>query len=294
MLTTILIYLGCGAIVGILAGLLGVGGGTVIVPILATIFPMQGVLPQYVQQMALGTSLASIMVTSVSSAYSHNKKGAVRWNIVREITPGILLGTFFGGLIATHLPTTFLKIFFICFLFAISFHMIRGKKTKESSTTEQNPAKETDIKDKPEKAEPTDKNQRKMPGALGTSAAGGVIGLLSSFVGIGGGSLSVPFMTYCNVPMHTAVGTSAAIGFPIAVAGALGYITGGWNAPGLPSGCLGFVNLWALLGIAVASFITAPLGVKLSHALPTKKLKISFAIFLILIALKMTWDLIKA
>lgn len=267
MLTTILIYLCCGAVVGILAGLLGVGGGTVIVPILIAIFPTQGVPAQYVQQMALGTSLASIMITSISSARAHNAKGAVKWNIVREITPGILLGTFCGGLVATHLPTMFLKIFFICFLFAISAQMISGKKPKAS---------------------------RNMPGAWGTASAGGVIGLLSSFVGIGGGSLSVPFMTYCNVPIHTAVGTSAAIGFPIAVAGALGYVVGGWNAPGLPSGCLGFVNLWALFGIAVASFITAPLGVKLSHSLPTKKLKISFAIFLILIALKMTWDLIKA
>lgn len=266
MLTTILIYLGCGAIVGVLAGLLGVGGGTVIVPILIAVFPAQGVLPQYVQQMALGTSLASIMITSISSARAHNAKGAVIWKIAREITPGILIGTFVGGLVATHLPVLFLKIFFICFLFAISAQMISGKKPKAA---------------------------REMPGPAGTAAVGGVIGMVSSFVGIGGGSLSVPFMTYCNVDIHKAVGTSAAIGFPIAVAGALGYIVGGWNLPDLPSGCLGFVNLWALFGIAAASFITAPLGVKLSHSLPTKKLKISFAIFLILIALKMTWDLIK-
>lgn len=266
MITTIIIYLCCGAVVGILAGLLGVGGGTVIVPILAAIFPLQGVPPQYVQQMALGTSLASIMITSISSARAHNAKGAVKWKIVREISPGILIGTFLGGLVATRLPVMFLKIFFICFLFAIAAQMISGKKPKAT---------------------------RNMPGALGTASVGGVIGMVSSFVGIGGGSLSVPFMTYCNVDMHDAVGTSAAIGFPIAVAGALGYVVGGWNMPDLPSGCLGFVNLWALFGIAVASFITAPLGVKLSHSLPTKKLKISFAIFLILIAIKMIWDLYK-
>lgn len=266
MLTFLLMYLCCGAVVGVLAGLLGVGGGTIIVPILSAVFPLQGVPLGYVQQMALGTSLASIMITSISSARAHNAKGAVQWKIVREITPGILLGTFFGGLIATMLPVLFLKIFFICFLFAIAAQMISGKKPKAS---------------------------RNMPGAIGTASAGGVIGLVSSFVGIGGGSLSVPFMTYCNVPIHTAVGTSAAIGFPIAVAGTLGYIVGGWNVPDLPSGCLGFVNLWALLGIALASFITAPLGVKLSHSLPTQKLKLSFAIFLILIALKMSYDLIK-
>lgn len=265
MITTIAVYLGCGAVVGVLAGLLGVGGGTVIVPILVSVFPWQGVPPQYVQQMALGTSLASIMFTSISSARSHHARGAVNWKIFREITPGILVGTFFGGILATHLPTLFLKIFFICFLFAISAQMLSNYHPPAS---------------------------RNMPGFVGTSSAGGVIGLASSFVGIGGGSLSVPFMTWCNIPIHTAVGTSAAIGFPIAVAGTLGYIVGGWGRPDLPAASLGFINLWALFGIACASCLTAPLGVRLSHSLPTKKLKRFFAIFLILVALKMLWDLI--
>lgn len=264
MLTALVIYLICGAIVGILAGLLGVGGGTVIVPMLLAVFPYQGVPPQYAQQIALGTSLASIMFTSISSARAHHLRGAVKWNIFRNITPGILAGTFFGGLIATHLPTMFLKIFFICFLFLIAAKMISKYQPKAS---------------------------RHMPGALGTAAAGSVIGLISSFVGIGGGSLSVPFMTYCGVPMHTAIGTSAAIGFPIALAGTLGYIVGGWGKPDLPAACIGFVHIWALLGIAVASSLTAPLGARLSHALPTSKLKIAFGIFLIIIALKMLWDL---
>lgn len=265
MLTSILIYLACGAVVGILAGLLGVGGGTVIVPILVAIFPSQGVPPQYVQQMALGTSLASIMFTSISSARAHHLRGAVKWKIVRDITPGILLGTFFGGLIATHLPTLFLKIFFVCFLFLISAQMISNYRPPAS---------------------------RNMPGFVGTASAGGVIGMISSFVGIGGGSLSVPFMTYCNVDIHEAVGTSAAIGFPIAIAGTLGYIVGGWGRPDLPPACLGFVHLYALFGIAAASCVTAPLGVKLSHSLPTKKLKTYFAIFLIIVGLKMLWDLL--
>lgn len=265
MLLSIAIYLACGAVVGVLAGLLGVGGGTVIVPMLVFVFPHEGIPPQYVQQLALGTSLASIMFTSISSARSHHKRGAVQWNIFRNITPGILLGTFFGGLVATHLPTMFLKLFFIFFLFAIAAKMI---------SKYQPPAK------------------RHMPGTMGTAAAGGVIGIVSSFVGIGGGSLSVPFMTYCNVPMHTAVGTSAAIGFPIAIAGTLGYVIGGWGAPGLPSSCLGFVHLWALFGIAAASCLTAPLGVRLSHALPTGQLKRFFGVFLIIIGLKMLWDVI--
>ncbi len=265
MLVSLVIYLCCGAVVGILAGLLGVGGGTVIVPILVAVFPSQGVPPQYVQQLALGTSLASIMFTSISSARAHHKRGAVRSKIFRNITPGILLGTFLGSLLAANMPTMFLKIFFICFLFAISAQMISNYRPPAT---------------------------RNMPGALGTAAAGGVIGMVSSFVGIGGGSLSVPFMTYCNVDIHEAVGTSAAIGFPLAVAGTLGYIVGGWGKPDLPPYTLGFVHLWALFGIAVASCITAPLGVRLSHALPTAKLKRFFAVFLIIVGLKMLWDVL--
>ena len=241
------------------------GGGIVIVPMLVAIFPGQGVPPEYVQQMALGTSLASIMITSISSARAHNARGAVHWDIFRNITPGILVGTFVGGLVATHMPTMFLKIFFICFLFVVSAQMLSNYRPPAS---------------------------RDMPGALGTAGVGGVIGLVSSFVGIGGGTLSVPFMSFCNVPLHHAVGTSAAIGFPIAVAGTLGYIIGGWGRPDLPALSLGFVNLWALLGLAAASYLTAPLGAKLSHALPTAKLKRGFAVFLILVALKMLWGIL--
>lgn len=264
MLLIISIYLGCGAVVGVLAGLLGIGGGTVIVPMLLVAFPMQNIPPQYFMPMALGTSLASIMFTSISSAWSQHKRGAVRWDIFRNITPGILIGTFFGGIIASHLPTLFLKLFFICFLILIAAKMISKYQPK-----------------------PT----RHMPGTVGTGVAGAIIGLVSSFVGIGGGSLSVPFMAYCNIPMHTAVGTSAAIGFPIAVAGTLGYVVSGWDIPDLPAYCLGYINLYALFGIAAASIFTAPLGVRLSHSLPTARLKKIFAFFLILIALKMLWDL---
>ena len=122
--------------------------------------------------------------------------------------------------------------------------------------------------------------------------AGTAIGLLSSFVGIGGGSISVPFMSFCNVSMHTCVGTSAAIGFPIAVAGTLSYIIGGWGRPDLPALCLGFVNLWALLGLATASYFLAPVGARLSHALPTAKLKKAFAVFLLLVSFRMLWSVL--
>lgn len=265
MLLSLFVYLCCGAVAGVLAGLLGVGGGIVIVPMLATIFPWQGIDPQYVQQLALGTSLASIVVTSISSTRAQNARKAVRWDIVMHITPGILVGTFLGSLVAAYAPTFFLKVFFICFLIIVAIQMLSNYRPPAT---------------------------REMPSALGTTGIGGIIGAVSSFVGIGGGTLSVPFMSFCNVPMHNAVGTSSAIGFPIAVAGTLGFLVGGWGRPDLPQFAVGFVHLWALFGIAVASFCTAPLGVKLSHALPTAKLKRVFAIFLIIMAVKMTWGLV--
>lgn len=265
MITSMLVYLACGAVAGILAGLLGVGGGIVIVPMLVLILPWQGVPPQYVQHLALGTSLASIMVTSISSTRAHNKRGAVRWDIWKAITPGILIGTFGGGLVAAQMPTLFLKAFFVCFLYFVAVQMLLDFKPKGG---------------------------RDLPGKVGVAGVGGAIGLVSSFVGIGGGTLSVPFMSFCNVPMHTAVGTSAAIGFPIAVAGTLGYVVGGWGMPDLPWGALGYVHVAAFAGLAVASFFTAPLGAKLAHSLPVKTLKRFFAIFILLMATRMLWSLI--
>ena len=267
MLVSFIVYMCCGAVAGILAGLLGVGGGIVIVPMLLAIFPTQGVPAELCQHLALGTSLASIVITSVSSSRAHHKRGAVHWDIVKNITPGILLGTFAGSLIASHMPILFLKLFFICFLVLVAIKMLSRYQPSAS---------------------------REMPGFSGTSAVGGLIGLVSSFVGIGGGTLSVPFMTFCNVPMHEAVGTSAAIGFPIAVAGTLGYIVGGWNLPTLPPGTLGYVHVLALVGLASASFFTAPLGAKLSHSLPTSRLKQCFAVFLLFVAGKMLFNILAA
>ena len=264
-MTALLVYLACGLVTGILAGLFGVGGGLVIVPMLVFVFTWQGVPAELVQIMAVGTSLASITITSIASFRAHDKRGAVRWNIWRTITPGILVGTFGGGFVAAALPVAFLRGFFVCFLYYITIQMLLNFKPKAS---------------------------RHLPGALGMNGVGGVIGLVSSLVGIGGGNLSVPFMLYCNIPMHTAVGTSAAIGFPIAVAGTLSYIWNGLPAPNLPPYSLGYVNLMALAGIVAASYCTVPLGVKLAHSLPVDKLKRFFAIFLICIATRMLWTIL--
>jgi uncharacterized membrane protein YfcA len=254
-----------GGCAGILAGLLGVGGGLIIVPVLTFLFTAQHLPPEYILHLALGTSLATIMFTSISSMRAHHGRGAVEWRIVARIAPGILVGTLFGSWVAAHLSTMFLKGFFILFLFYVAVQMI------------------LDIKPKP---------HRQIPGTVGMSGIGTLIGGISSLVGIGGGTMSVPFMLWCNVPLHNAIGTSAAIGFPIALAGAVGYTANGLRASGIPPYSLGFVYLPALLGISVVSVLTAPFGARLAHNLPVAMLKKGFAVLLIVMGTKMLLTLV--
>lgn len=255
-----LLYLATGAFAGVLAGLLGVGGGIIIVPLLTFVFTAQHLPDAHILHLALGSSLASIIFTSISSLRAHHARGAVNWPVVRVITPGILTGTFAGAWVAAQLSTGFLRGFFVCFLYYVALQML------------------LDIRPKP---------SRQIPGRGGMFGMGNVIGGVSSLVGIGGGSLSVPFLVWCNVPMHNAVGTSAAIGLPIAVAGAAGYLVNGLANPLVPSGSLGFVYLPAVFGIAVASVCTAPLGARLAHSLPVPRLKKAFALLLLVMGSKL-------
>ncbi|MEJ5210426.1 MAG: sulfite exporter TauE/SafE family protein [Burkholderiales bacterium] len=264
MLIEWLAYGALGAFAGFLAGLLGVGGGLIIVPVLTFIFTAHHFPGAYVVHLALGTSLASIVFTSISSFRAHHAHGAVNWRIWRQITPGIITGTLAGSVLAAWLSTAFLKAFFVVFLFYVGTQMLLDIRPKAS---------------------------RALPGRPGMFAAGNVIGAVSSLVGIGGGTLSVPFMTWCNVRLHEAIGTSSAIGFPIAVAGAVGYVANGLRVGGLPDGSLGFVYLPALGAIAVASVLTAPLGARLAHRLPVKKLKKIFALLLYTLGARMAWTL---
>jgi uncharacterized membrane protein YfcA len=249
-----------GGVAGVLAGLLGIGGGLVIVPMLVFCFTRQGVSEQAMMHLALGTSMASIMFTAVSSFWSHHRRGAVRWLVVKRIVIGILVGTFLGATVAASLSTRFLKGFFVLFLYYVAVQMLSGRKPKPG---------------------------RPLPGAVGMFGVGNIIGGVSSLVGIGGGTLSVPFMVWCNIPLHEAIGTSAAIGFPIAVAGTAGYVFNGLSADNLPAYSLGFVYLPALAGIIGASVLTAPLGVRLAHSLPVNNLKKLFAGLLLLVATRM-------
>lgn len=256
----LLLYLATGLFAGFLAGLLGVGGGLVIVPALALIFAAAQFPAAHIMHLALGTSLASIMFTSISSLRAHHAHGAVNWAVVRGISPGIVFGTLAGSLVAAQLSTLFLKVFFIVFIYYVAAQMLLNIKPKAA---------------------------RQLPGMAGLFAAGSVIGGVSSLVGIGGGTLSVPFMTWCNLKMHQAIGTSAAIGFPIAAAGALGFLLNGLMAQGLPQYSWGYIYLPALAGLVLTSMVTAPFGARLAHRLPVAKLKKIFAALLLVLGTRM-------
>ncbi|MCC8193279.1 MAG: sulfite exporter TauE/SafE family protein [Deltaproteobacteria bacterium] len=258
------IYLAAGVIVGILAGLLGIGGGTVIVPILDITLPLQNVNFSVAHHMALATSMANIMFTSVTSARSHSKRGTVRWDIVKAMTPGLLIGTLGGTFVVSSIPTAPLKVVFCVFLTYTAVQRLMDIKPRASFH---------------------------LPGTFGLFLAGTFVGVVASFVGIGGGVLIIPFLTMCNVPLINTIGASAAMGFPIAVAGTAGFIYNGWGHAALPEYSLGFVYLPALAGLVVASMLVTPYGVKLSHSLPVKTLKRCFGVLLLAMAARMAYSI---
>lgn len=264
MWTIVLMYSLVGAVAGVLAGLLGIGGGLVIVPMLVLCFNLQDITDARVMHLALGTSMASIVFTAFSSASAHNRRKAVQWDVVRRATVGLLIGTFLGSCVVALLPGAVLKAFFVVFLYYVATQMLLGHKPKPTRT---------------------------LPGRVGMFGAGGVIGVVSSWVGIGGGTLSVPFMVWHNVPLKTAIGTSAALGFPIAIAGTVGYLYNGIGVADRPPYSVGYVYLPALFGIVLVSVLTAPLGVRLAHALPVDRLKKVFAILLYVVGTRMLMGL---
>jgi uncharacterized membrane protein YfcA len=259
-------YIVLGLLVGFVAGLLGVGGGLIIVPVLMTLFQTSAIAIGIEPQLALGTSLASILFTSISSMRAHHRHGAVEWPLVRRITPGVIVGTLLGAMLATVMSAGILKLCFILFLFYAATQMW------------------LDFKPRP---------HRNLPGIPGTTFAGAIIGAISSWVGIGGGTLSVPFMLWHNLSLHRAIATSSAIGLPIALAGAAGYVVGGWRAGPLPEYSLGFVYLPALAGIVLGSVLTAPFGARTAHRLPVRPLKRIFALLLYVLAIRMASTLLS-
>jgi uncharacterized membrane protein YfcA len=246
-----------GSVTGFLAGLLGIGGGMLMVPFMSFILTAKGYPADYTVKMAVATSLATICFTSMSSVRAHHRRGAVLWPIVRLLAPGILLGSLVGAQLAVALPGRILSILFAVFVAFSATQMFLDRKPKPSRT---------------------------LPGRVGTFGMGWVIGMLSSLVGAGGAFVSVPFMTWCNVKIHDAVGTSAALGFPIALAGTLGYIWAGQGMPEMPPGSIGYLYLPGLIVVSLASMCTAPLGARTAHRMDIRPLKKVFAVVLYVLA----------
>lgn len=255
-----LAYLGIGVLVGFAAGLLGIGGGVVMVPLLVLVLASQGIAAEHLLHVALGTALAAMAFTSISSMRAHHAHGAVDWKIARAMSPGMLAGSFAAALAAGWIPTRPLAILFTALVFYAATQILLDLRP---STT------------------------RELPGTAGLFGAGAAIGAVSSLLAAGGAFLTIPFLAWCKVPLRRAIGTAAANGLPIALAGSVGYVLHGMRVPGLPAWSLGYVYLPALALVVATSIATAPLGARLAHRLPIKRLRQVFAVLLYGFALRM-------
>jgi uncharacterized membrane protein YfcA len=252
-------YLGVGIAVGFAAGMLGIGGGAISVPLLAWAFTAQALPAEHVMRLALGTSMAVIFFTSLSSMRAHQQRGGVDWRIVRAMAPGILAGSFGAALAVAYIPTRGLAVIFTVLAFYAAVQMLLEFRPPPS---------------------------RALPGPAGLFGAGAGIGVASSLFAAGGAFLTVPFLVWCNVPIRRAIGTAAGNGFPIALAGSAGYVLQGLRTEGLPPATLGYVYLPALAIIVVASMLMAPLGTRIGYRLPVKVLRIFFALLIGAMALR--------
>ncbi len=258
-------YLAIGAFVGFFAGLLGIGGGAVIVPLLAMLFAAQGMARDVLLHVAVGTSMAIILLTSVSSVRAHAKRDAVRWDVARGMTPGIILGGLAGSAIAGRFSTLVLACVFTVIVYGAGINILIDRRPKPGRT---------------------------LPRGRGLVAAGFLISGVSSLVALGGAFISVPFMIWCNLNVRQAIGTAAFIGFPIALVGSIGYVAIGWNAEALPPWSLGYVYLPAMAGVCASSILAAPLGARVSHGTPPRILKRIFGVLLLAFATRMLISLL--
>jgi uncharacterized membrane protein YfcA len=253
-------YLALGAAVGLLAGLFGIGGGLLLVPALTFLFEAQHLAPGHELHLALGTAMGSIVFTAIGSARTHHQHGAVNFDLVKGMTPGLLLGTALGAMLAKIIPTRELTLFFVLFVCLTAVQTWFGKRPHGG---------------------------RPLPGRIAQTVSGTVIGAISSLVSIGGGTLSVPYLMWHHVPLRHAIGTSAALGFPIAIGGSLGYMIIGHGASGLPEWAVGYLYLPALASLVASSYFTTPIGARLAHRAPLALLRKLFALLLLAVALKM-------
>jgi len=255
----IMSYLIAGIFAGLTAGLFGVGGGLIVVPILVVAFQWQGFSPEILTHLAIGTSLATIIFTSASSIFSHHQKAAVRWSIFKPMSLGIMLGAVLGVFTVVQLDGPILKKLFGIFAILVALKMLLKVEMASKKT---------------------------LPGNPVFVFAGVVVAWVSSIFGIGGGTLTVPFLSRYQIEMKQIVGTSAACGLPIAIFATLSNVLIGADIPGLPEWSVGFVYLPALLGIVLTSVLFAKVGANLAHYLPGALLSRLFSVFLMLVGIK--------
>lgn len=258
-MSELLAYLAIGVATGFFAGLLGIGGGTIIVSSLALMFSAQGFPAGSVMHMAIGSSLAAIIAGAWASFRTHHRHGAVDWATVKAMAPGMLVGVAMGTALARVMNTAALKVSFLCILALITAQMVFNLRPKAS---------------------------RGLPGRVGMSVAGVAVGTSAALFGGGAAAVGVPFLTRCSVTIHRAIGTVSALGFPLAIFGAVAYAIAGFNVSALPKWSVGFVYLPAVIGISVASVLVAPFGARLAHRLKGPTLRRIFAVFLLAIGAK--------
>lgn len=258
-------YFVAGCAAGFCGGLLGIGGGLIVVPVLATLFALQHVAEPLIMPLALGTSLASIAFTSLSGMRAHHARQAVDWKLVRQMVPGLAFGAVLGGTLSAQFSSSVLKVLFLAFAVVAATQMLRARQPRDV---------------------------HKLPGKVPLFATGSAIAGISSLVGCGGSSMAVPFMARCSVPLRSAIGSASAFGLPVALAGTAVYMINGWEKTGLPPLSLGFVHLPALVLIVVGSALAVPLGAAVSHRIPVATLKMCFALMMYAVAGKMLLSLL--
>ena len=265
--TFILAMIGAGIAGGLVAGLLGVGGGIVIVPVLYFVLSALGVHPDVGIKVAVATSLATIMITSLSSARSHAKRDAVDYALLKSWGIPIVLGVISGTVLASYVRGWVMTAIFAVVALLVALNMLfRGKGAK--------------IMDE-------------FPNGGVKLGSGYIVGLISSMMGIGGGTLSVPILTAFGFEIRRAVGTAAAIGFLIAIPGTIGYVIAGWSTPNLPYGSIGYVNLIAFISLVPLTALFAPVGARIAHTIPQNLLRYAFSAFLFVTSARMFWDLLS-
>ncbi len=265
-LALIAVFLLLGAYVGFLAGLLGIGGGFTMVPVLTEVFERQGIAASHLLSLAIGTSAAAIVFGALASAHAHHRRGAVVWRIVAAMAPGLVLGSLVGPQIASALPMRVMAGIFGGFTWLTAVRMVSSRPPKAT---------------------------RDLPGGPAMFAVGTAIGLAAGMVGTGGAFLSVPFMTRCNVRVHNAVATSAAIGLPVAVASTIGYAYAGWSASDLPRYSIGYIYLPAMIVMVAMSMLFAPLGARVAHAWPVVRLRKAFSLLMLILGAWMWWKALR-